>query len=331
MFYLSTNEFFDFSSGEDQKKEIASEKKKGSYESGRTYISYSQYATWKKCPRSWKLNKIDKLGKFESSIASIFGTAMHEAIQDCLTLQYESGSIAADNFDYLTVFKSVFLKEYNKALEQGVVITIEQVKDHIADGMELLKYILSSKNRNKYFPKFDHKLVGIEVELDEEISNNVKFKGFIDVVLQEVSTGKIKVFDIKTSTRGWNKYQKADLMKLDQVLLYKKFFSDRFSVPMKDIEVQFLILKRKLYEDATFYQIPIQVVKPSDGKKSVQESYERLGEFVETCFDENGVVRKNIHYPKNPGKAKKNCKYCPFHQKVGDDGNVICDGKSEKE
>ena len=318
------SEFF-----QEEIKELPTEKKKGSYETGRTYTSYSQYVRWMKCPRSFKHEKIDKLGKFEQSISSIFGTAIHESIQDCLVIQYEKGGLAADSFDYLSKFKEVFLKEYKKAQEQGAIIAMEDIKEHIQNGIDILNHILSPKNRTKHFPKVDHKLVGIEVELDEELENNVKFKGFIDVVLQDTD-GKIKIFDIKTSTNGWNKYQKADLLKIDQILLYKKFYSERFNVPVSDIEVQFLILKRKLYEDVSFIQSLVQVFKPLSNKKLVEETYDRFNTFIKTCYSPDGKLRTDIEYPKDPGTNKKNCTYCPFYEKLDKDGNIICDGKKEK-
>jgi hypothetical protein len=307
------------------------DKKKGTYETGKGYISYSQYKQYMKCPASWKFDKIDKLGKFEGSVSTIFGTAIHEALQDYLTIYFEQGSIAVENFDYLDRFKSVFLSEFKKETERGVVITLDECREHIQDGIDILKHVLSQKVRNDHFNRNEYELVGIEIELDEEIANNVKIKGFIDLVLKEKDTGKIKIFDIKTSTNGWNKYQKEDLLLLDQVLLYKKFYSDKFKVKLSDIEVQFFILKRKLYENVDFPQTKLQIVRPLSGKKTVEESYSRLKEFVEYAFDSNGFKRTDIEYPKIAGKNNKNCTYCPFATMIGKDGNVVCDkGKVKK-
>ena len=137
--------------------------------------------------------------------------------------------------------------------------------------------------------------------------------------------------DIKTSTRGWNKYQKEDLLKLDQVLLYKKFYSDRFEVKLSDIEVQFFILKRQLFEDAQYEQTPLQIVQPLNRKIDVEESYERLKEFVTSAFDVNGNRDGTKDFPKNPEKANKNCKYCKFATMLDKNGDAVCDkGKKKK-
>ena len=52
----------------------------------------------------------------------------------------------------------------------------------------------------------------------------MNFVGFIDLVMKDTRNGRFKVIDIKTSTKGWNKYVKQDKIKSDQILLYKKVF-----------------------------------------------------------------------------------------------------------
>ena len=309
---------------------VPTDKKKGTYEDGKGYISYSQYAQWSKCPASWKFDKIDKLGKFDGSISTIFGTAIHEAIQDYLVIYFNKGSIEAEQFDYLGKFKEVFLSEFKKETDRGTIISLDDCREHIEDGKEILEYVLSRKVREKHFSRTEYELIGIEVEIDEEICNNVKIKGFIDLVLFNKITKKIKIFDIKTSTRGWNKYQKEDLLKIDQVLLYKKFYSDKFDIKLSDIDVQFFILKRTLLEEMQYEQTPLQIVRPLNRKIDVDESYERLKEFVTSAFDENGNRDPNKEYPKNPDKANKNCKYCKFADMLDKDGNVICDKGKKK-
>jgi hypothetical protein len=39
---------------------------------------------WSSCPQQYKLAYIDKLGESSSNIHSIFGTAMHETLQNYL-------------------------------------------------------------------------------------------------------------------------------------------------------------------------------------------------------------------------------------------------------
>lgn len=321
---MSSSEFIEFESTDQDLPQ-----KKGTYEKGKSYVSHSQYVTWSKCPASWKFDKIEKLGKFKGSIATVFGTSVHEAIQMFLKKLFEEGTIAADNFDYLEVFKNTFIREIDSEMKKGTEFNSLETKEHIINGKEILNELLSSKNRIRYFPTKNTKLVGIETELNETIKNNVKFIGFMDLVFYDELSDKYKIVDLKTSTNGWNKYQIADLTKLDQLFFYKDFYSKKFNVPVSKIDVVFIILKRKTYEGATFPQSKIQVVKPAISKMSLIESRERLMEFVNACFDDEGKKNVNGKFPKIPGKNSKHCKYCPFKGMVRPDGSIVCDGKAD--
>ena len=41
-----------------------------------------------------------------------------------------------------------------------------------------------------------------------KVKEGVNFVGFIDVLLKDKTTQDYIIIDLKTSTRGWNKYQK---------------------------------------------------------------------------------------------------------------------------
>ena len=47
-------------------------------------VSFSQYAMWSGCPQQYKLSYIDELAQSGGSIHTIFGTAMHETLQEYL-------------------------------------------------------------------------------------------------------------------------------------------------------------------------------------------------------------------------------------------------------
>ena len=63
--------------------------------------------------------------------------------------------------------------------------------------------------------------------LDYKLPKNIKFVGYIDLVIKDTVRDRIKIIDIKTSTMGWNKYMKADKNKSNQLLLYKQFYSKK--------------------------------------------------------------------------------------------------------
>ena len=305
-------------------------------------VSFSQYSKWLKCPMDWKLSYIDKLAPYEASIHTTFGTAIHAALQEYLRLLYTVGTAEADALDAFGLFK----KEYDEGLKDLKIATDEQskltederdalglitqdtVKEFENDGKVILDHTLAYAQRSKHFPSKKYELVGIELPLEIPLKGGtILYKGFLDIVLKDKITKKVLILDFKTSTRGWNKYQKADRTKIDQLLLYKRFYNQMFKVPMTDIEIEFFVVKRKLYEDVAFPQQRIQRISPPDGKISMKQVETSFLEFINSGFDKDGEYNKEGVFPKQPGKAKKNCKYCIFKELKNAEGKLYCDGK----
>ena len=117
----------------------------------------------------------------------------------------------------------------------------------------------------------------------------------------------MKIIDIKTATFGWNRYQKADKGRTNQLLVYKEFFSKQENIPIEDIDILFLILKRKLFEKSDYPQKRLQTFAPASGKPSMNKILKTLDAFINECFDENGE-KINNGYVKC--KKEKNCKSC---------------------
>lgn len=286
-----------------------------------TKVSFSQYSTYSTCPRMYKHQYIDKLGESSANIATIFGTAMHETIQHYLSVFYGVSKKQANELNLdkmlLEVMKREFLKEKEK-MSSGTPATQLEMEEHFGDGRWILEWFV--KHIEKLYTKTGYELVGIEIPLNYEIKNGVHFTAFIDIVLRDIGSGEIVIIDLKTSTRGWNKYQKEDKVKNAQILIYKKVYSELFGIPMQKIKVEFQIMKRKLMEESAFPQPRISKHIPANGKPSVMKAFDEFMFFIDTVFDENGDRRIDIQYPKTPGKNKKNCKYCEFFERK------ICDG-----
>ena len=77
-------------------------------------------------------------------------------------------------------------------------------------------------------------------------------KGYIDFVLYNENTNKIKIFDIKTSKNGWRDKEKKDELKMQQIILYKEYFARQYKMDPEQIDVEFFVVKRKLYENLDF-------------------------------------------------------------------------------
>lgn len=272
-------------------------------------ISYSQYAMWLKCPHQWRLAYIDKLRPRDSTIHLVFGTAIHHALQEYLKALYTISTIAADSINCMELFESIYAKGVSEIKD----ITQDVIDEFREDGKAILDYVTSPTVRQKHFPSRKYELLGIELPLEIKLKGGrVVYRGYLDICLKEKSTNRICILDFKTSGFGWNKWQKADRTKLDQLVLYKRFYSKLFNVPMDNIDVEFVILKRKLYEDAKFPQQRIQRFTPVTGKMMVKEVEASFIDFIKDGFTDAGEYNRDKVFIKNPGKGKKNCKYCPF-------------------
>ena len=284
-------------------------------------ISYSQYNQWVTCPYKWKLNYIDKLGVFTDSIHTMFGTSMHEVLQFYLHIMYNQTAKEADSIDVEDLLRQRMQHHYERIMKEngGVAFCTENdMVEFFNDGCVILDWF--KRRRAQYFSKKGYELVGIETELNYKMKGNVVFKGYIDLVIHDTVRDKYIIYDIKTSTKGWNKWQKKDKNKTDQLLLYKQFYSAQMDVPIEKIDVEFFIVKRKLWENVDFPQKRVQKVVPASGKVSINRVLLNLNNFLEECFDDKGEYLQDTIYRKEP--SQKNCKYCEFKNKP-----ELCDRK----
>lgn len=291
----------------------------GSVNTIKNRVSFSQYSTYLKCQYKWYLDYVKNLRVKDDNINTTFGTAIHHTIQTYLDKLYKQSAVEADGLDLKKIFLTKFEEEYKKVVEKNE----DEYTDFCFDGIDILETFCKSTNRSKYFPQKDYELIGIEIPLEISIKNNIQFVGFIDIVLKEKNKEKYRIIDFKTSTNGWNQYMKTSEDKLAQLHLYKSVYSKKFNIPLSNIDVEFFILKRKLYENVSYPQSRIQIFKPPAGPTILKESINQFIEFLDHCFDINGNYNMDGKFLKNPGAAKKNCKYCIHYKK-------LCDGKADK-
>ena len=275
-------------------------------------ISYSQFSQWDQCPHKWKLMYVDNLRDFKGNIHTLFGTSMHEVLQTYLTVMYNDTIKMADALPLDEMLLKRMKDNYKKVVESmnGEEITSkEEMEEFYFHGLAILEWF--KKKRNMYFSKKGYELVGIEVPLNVPVTDDIKFIGYMDVVLYNTQTGRYKIIDIKTSTMGWNRYQKADKKKTNQLLLYKQFYSLEKDIPIDKIDVEYFIVKRKLYENLDFPQRRVQLFSPASGKPSINKVMRSLESFVDNSFVEGKYNRQGT-FPTRPDK--KNCRYCEFNQ-----------------
>jgi len=283
-------------------------------------VSYSQFSTWYNCRHKFYLDRVKGLRTFEDNVSTCFGTAMHEAVQLYIETLYKKSAKDADAHDLKEVFKTAFDKELK---EKNVVLEPAQYKEYCIDGVNIVEAFTNMTNRIKHFPSGKYEFIAVEDEIIMPIKHDVEFIGYIDLVLKDKSSGRYRIIDIKTSTQGWNHYQRDDEAKISQILLYKAFFSRKYDVNIDMIDVEFFILRRKLWENYAFPQSRIQTFIPKNNQSSVAKALNRFAEFITECFTPQGkFVEDPKIYLKNPGKGKKHCRFCPHK-------GTNCDAKSD--
>jgi hypothetical protein len=279
-------------------------------------ISYSQMSMFMQCPKKWALQYKEGHKIYSPSINMVFGTAIHETIQNYLSVMYNESIVKADEIDLEEYFEERFRETYIKEYQNNNKIHFsdsEEMREFFDDGLAILDFI--KKKRNEYFSKKDWYLVGIEIPIiiaPNTTHNNVLFNGFIDLVLYHEPTEQFVIYDIKTSSRGWSDKEKKDDIKQSQILLYKLFFSEQFGVPIESIDVKFFIVKRKIWEGGDFPQKRIQEFTPANGKTKVKKAKTHLDTFINSVFCIDGTYQ-TVDHQAQPGKTT--CSYCPHKNK----------------
>ena len=221
---------------------------------------------------------------------------------------FEKSGAEADKIHLPTYFKTKLLGLYESHSANGHFSTPDELREFYEDAVAILEYF--KKKRNTYFSKKNTKLIGIELPILAPIVeglDNVKMKGFIDLITYNTNADKYTIYDIKTSTRGWSDYEKKDQTKVNQILLYKKMFSILRNIPEEKIDVEFLIVRRKINENAEFVPKRIQEFIPAHGVKKVKNAIEDFQDFVRNVFTPEGE-----HQEKEYPKSIDRCKWCPY-------------------
>ena len=274
-------------------------------------ISYSQYSQWAACPHRWKLMYIEDRRDFKGNIHTLFGSAMHDVLQMYLTVMYNDSIKKADSLPLsemlLTRMKHYFSEIVDSSGEEpSSKAEMGQFYQH---GLAIIEWFV--KKRAMYFSKKGYDLVGIEVPINYDLPNKIKFVGYIDVLIHDTVRDRYKIIDIKTSTMGWNKWAKADKNKTDQLLLYKYYYGEQNNIPLDKIDIEYFIVKRKIWENADFPQRRIQTFIPANGKPSVNKVVKNIDSFITEGF--NGS-EYNIDHIYKKEASKKNCRFCEFNQ-----------------
>ena len=278
-------------------------------------ISYSQYSIYSQCNYRWYLEYIKKQRIFKPGINLTFGTSFHETLQEYLRIMFEESVKKSEEFNYAEYLKERMFINYKDDLANNKnehFIKKEEFEAFIQDGENIMYWL--KKNRSKYFSTKSDKLIGIEIPIEQFVVNsipNVIMIGSIDLIFYSKATNKYTIIDIKTSTRGWNDDDKKDKLKINQLLFYKSFYARALKIPVENVEVKFLVVKRRPFISEEFPTKWVQEITPAQGTKKLKDALKDLESFVINCFTPEAKYIEGKEYQKN----FDGCKYCPFKDK----------------
>jgi len=277
-------------------------------------ISFSQFSTYYSCNYKFYLKYVLGNYKNDVNINLLFGTSVHEGVQRYVEILKDDNQ-DVKLFNHEDFLYERFTENYKKSLEQNnfkEFTTEQELFEFYEDGLKIMKDVI--RDNEILFPSnFIH--LGSEIELIKKLNQtyNIHFQAFIDDTFYNKELDRIVIYDYKTSKSGWNNSNKEDEVKLAQLRLYKHFIAEIFGIDLKQIEIKFIILKRKVFENGkkfnNFKPKHYEVFVPASGIKKVQEGYNMINDFVERMFNEDGT-HKEVEVSANPSKF--NCGFCPF-------------------
>ena len=274
------------------------------------HISYSSLSTYNKCPKLWELQYLRGEVPFKQNIYTCFGTAMHETIQEWLTVMYHDKVKAANDMNKHQLLYSNMIKAYKQGKAQNGhehFSNQDELTKFWIDGKHILDFL--QKKRGGYFSTKNTMLAGVETLLYQEIKPGVVFKGLVDLVFYHPNTDRWTIMDIKTSTSGWRDAQKKNPNLTAQVILYREFFAKQFGIDKDKIEVEFFIVKRRVPAEAEFasMQKRVQEFRPNAGPRKTKQIITSMNKFIDEVIDENGEYIDKDYKCTNPfGK----CEHC---------------------
>lgn len=281
-------------------------------------VSFSQYSTFQKCQYKWFLHYGQGHYQDKPSINLSFGTGIHEALQHYFKVMYEKSGAEADKLDMTQIFEECFQKAYQKDFTKNNnqhFSDAAEMGEYYDDGLAIIEYF--KKHRNEYFTTRKCRLLGIELPLVQKLQNNLYLKAYLDVVLYDEDLDKVYIIDFKSSNNGWKDKDKKDDVKTSQLVLYKEFFAKQYGFDIDKIEVEYIILKRKIWEQSEYPQSRLQSFRPASGKITRKKIENKFKAFLDKCFDENGKHKLEQEFEKN----FDSCKYCAYKS------SELCGGK----
>lgn len=252
---------------------------KNSLQNTKDYISYSRYKMFSECGWRFRLVYKDKIPFYSSNEFTAFGTAVHATCENVLF-----GNKQAEPEKYFVEQFAVSRKEIEKPNDELAEQMLSQGKTILPQVQGAVKDLFG-----------DYEVVATEEELLEPISDDLDFKGYIDMVLK-TPDGKYHILDWKTCSWGWNAQKKSSKLMTYQLTLYKKYFCQKHNILPENVETYFGLLKR------TPKKNNVEIFRVTSGNKKTENALKSLNHFVYN-------VKKGLYF-----KNRLSCRYCSFYK-----------------
>jgi hypothetical protein len=264
------------------------------FPTNKPHISYSEVRNWKECPYRHKLTYVDKIDLSSPSPYLDFGINVHEGCESYLNNR--------------AIPKERLLENIRRAWEEHGFDDPEWVNKQPGwyKYFPVEEWCQWASNMWDDVPKFlndtfpDWEPVSAEEELYEEISSkDLKFKGFIDVIIKTPKKNgdwKYWILDWKTAkSYGWDRRKKQDVLTQSQIILYKHYWATKNNIPLKDVNCGFILLKRGGKPGNM-----CELLRVSAGPKAIEKALKMVNNMVHS-------VNKNFFF-----KNRDSCMFCDY-------------------
>jgi len=188
--------------------------------------SYSSLSSFENCKYGWKLTYIDVMPRVSNFFAE-YGLLIHECNE-----KYFRGEL--DSFE----LSSYYLNNYDKFVKS-------YPPEYPAGMAERYKTAGLEFYDNFSFNRYEYDIINVESKLDFELAPNIIFTARPDLVLRSKETGKVALYDYKSSAPfridKYSGLEKTDTKKLEGY--YKQMFLYTYALrKVKDISLDEITL-----------------------------------------------------------------------------------------
>jgi ATP-dependent exoDNAse (exonuclease V) beta subunit len=246
---------------------------------------------WMQCSWRHNLKHVRKIDLDRRGVATIIGKAFHSAIEARVEGREPDREairkVVAEELELVTDEAEKAKFDVDANVERAIVMSVE--------ALEFL---------NTKFPGW--KLHKAEEDLYEAIAldvaqhTDVKFKGFIDLIIEiphKKNGTEFWIIDWKTASRPWGRDKLTDPKVTYQLSLYKNFWAAKHNMPHDRVKCGYIVAVKSAKPGKLCNLIPVSV-GPTTSKRTLTV----LNNFVHSV--KRGMALKN--------KSEKNCKWCEY-------------------